>query len=155
MTLFVVRTTTGRERQVVDRIYSKLKTETESGVKAIFNPLDVRGYIFIEANDRDDVMRTISHITHIKGIVKSAISMNEIEHFFEPVSKPVNIHEDDIVEIISGPFKGEKARVTQVNQTKEECVVELLEAAVSIPITQKLDAVKVIRRDTEEGAQSS
>ena len=29
-------------------------------------------------------------------------------------------------------------------------VVELLEAAVPIPITVKMDAVKVIRRDTEE-----
>jgi len=34
--------------------------------------------------------------------------------------------------------------------TKEEVIVNLLEAAVSIPLTLKLDAVKVIRRDGEE-----
>ena len=152
MTLFVIRTTTGRERQVVDRIYSRIKEKPEFQVKAILNPQEVRGYIFIEADDRDDVMRAISHITHVKGIVKKPIKMDEIEHFFEPVMRAINIQEEDIVEIISGPFKGEKARVTQINQTKEECVVELLEAAVSIPITQKLDSVKVIRRDSEEKA---
>jgi len=40
-----------------------------------------------------------------------------------------------------------------VDQTKEEVVVELLEAAIPIPITVKLDSVKVIRRD--EGTTST
>ena len=33
---------------------------------------------------------------------------------------------------------------------KEEVVVELLEAAVPIPITVRMDAVKVIRRESGE-----
>ena len=37
-----------------------------------------------------------------------------------------------------------------VDKVKEEAVVELLEAAVPIPITLKLDALKVIRREGEE-----
>jgi hypothetical protein len=37
-------------------------------------------------------------------------------------------------------------------QTKEEVVVELLESAVPIQLTLKMDAVKVIRRDTEESS---
>jgi len=39
--------------------------------------------------------------------------------------------------------------VTRVDKAKEEVVVELLGAAVPIPITVKMDAVKVIRRETE------
>jgi transcription antitermination factor NusG len=34
-----------------------------------------------------------------------------------------------------------------VDKAKEEVVVELLDAAVPIPITIKMDAIKVIRRD--------
>ena len=54
------------------------------------------------------------------------------------------------MEIISGPFKREKAKITRVDKTKEEVVVELLEAAVPIPMTLKMDAIKVIRRDTDD-----
>ena len=68
----------------------------------------------------------------------------------EQVKHEVNIQKNDIVEIISGPFKREKAKITRIDKQKEEVVVELLEAAVPIPITVRLDAVKVIRRETEE-----
>ena len=64
--------------------------------------------------------------------------------------KEVNIQKNDICEIISGPFKREKARIKRIDKQKEEVIVELLEAAVPIPITVRMDAVKVIRRDTEE-----
>jgi len=62
----------------------------------------------------------------------------------------VDIRKNDIVEIISGPFKREKAKIVRIDETKEEVVVELLEAAVPIPITVKLDSVKVIRRESDE-----
>ena len=68
----------------------------------------------------------------------------------EQVKIQVNIQKNDIFEIISGPFKREKAKVTRIDQAKEEVIVELLEAAVPIPITVKLDAVKVIRREEEK-----
>ena len=54
----------------------------------------------------------------------------------------MNIQQKDIVEIITGPFKREQARISRIDKTKEEVVVELLEAAVPIPITLKMDAVK-------------
>ena len=68
----------------------------------------------------------------------------------EQVKHEVNIQKNDIVEIISGPFKGENAKVSRIDKIKEDVVVELVEAAVPIPITVKIDAVKVIRRDTDE-----
>ena len=43
----------------------------------------------------------------------------------------------------------------RVNKQKEEIVVELLESAVPIPITVKMDAVKVIRREDESEKQTS
>jgi transcriptional antiterminator NusG len=68
----------------------------------------------------------------------------------EQVKTQVNVQKNDIVEIISGPFKRENAKVTRIDQQKEEVVVELLESAVPIPITVKLDTIKVIRREGEE-----
>ncbi|HLC80933.1 MAG TPA: transcription elongation factor Spt5, partial [Candidatus Nanoarchaeia archaeon] len=54
-----------------------------------------------------------------------------------------------IVEIISGPFKRENARVIRINKQKDEVVVELLNTAVPIPMTLKMDAVKVVRREDD------
>ena len=71
----------------------------------------------------------------------------------EQAKREVNIQRNDIVEIIAGPFKREQAKVTRIDHQKEDVVVELLEAAVPIPITVKIDAVKVIRRESEESKE--
>ena len=82
------------------------------------------------------------------------ISYPEIEHMLEPAKKiELNIKKNDVIEIISGPFKREKAKISRIDKTKEEVVVELLEAAVPIPITLKMDAVKVIRREDSESSE--
>ena len=68
----------------------------------------------------------------------------------EQVKTEMNIQKNDIVEIISGPFKRENAKVTRIDKQKEVVVLELLESAVPIPITVKMDSVKVIRRETDD-----
>ena len=60
----------------------------------------------------------------------------------------VNIQ--DIVELISGPFKGEKARVVRVDLKKEELTIELFEATVPIPVTIRGDSIKVIRKEEKD-----
>ena len=52
--------------------------------------------------------------------------------------------------MISEPFKNEKAKVTRIDKQKGEVVVSLLGASVPIPVTVKLDNVKVIRREEKE-----
>ena len=89
-------------------------------------------------------------VPYARGLLPSEIPYPEIEHMLEQVKVQVNIQKNDIVEIISGPFKRENAKVTRIDQAKEEVVVELLEAAVPIPITVKLDSVKVIRSESKE-----
>jgi transcriptional antiterminator NusG len=84
-------------------------------------------------------------------LLPKEISYPEIEHMLEPTRKvEMNIKKNDVIEIISGPFKREKAKISRMDKAKEEVVVELLEAAVPIPITLKMDAVKVIRREEAE-----
>jgi hypothetical protein len=52
-------------------------------------------------------------------------------------------------------FKGEKAKVTRIDKTKGEVVVSLLGASVPIPVTVKIDNVKVIRREDEDSEEKS
>jgi transcriptional antiterminator NusG len=57
-----------------------------------------------------------------------------------------NIEKGDVVEIIAGPFKGERAKVIRVDKNKEEVTLELENAAVPIPITLPVEGVKIVSK---------
>src|SRR3972149_1458435 len=146
--IFALRTTANREDQVMDFVTSNAKRK-KLEVYSVIRPHGMRGYIFLEAATKTDAEQAAFNVPYARGILANSVSYSEIEHMLEQVKHEVNIQKNDIVEIISGPFKREKAKVTRIDKSKEDVVVELLEAAVPIPITVKLDAVKVIRRETE------
>src|SRR3990167_1930744 len=148
-TIFALRTTANREDQVMDFVTSNA-TKKKLEVYSVVRPHGMRGYIFVEAATRADAEQAAFNIPYSRGILPKQAEYREIEHMLEQAKHDVNIQKGDIVEIISGPFKREKAKITRVDKTKEEVVVELLEAAVPIPMTLKMDAIKVIRRDTDD-----
>jgi|SRR3989338_4125494 len=150
--IFALRTTANREDQVMDFVTSNA-SKKKLDVYSIIRTHGMRGYIFIEAATRNDAEQAAFNIPYARGILQNEIQFKEIEHMLEQVKKEINIQKNDIAEIISGPFKREKCKITRIDRTKEEIVVELLEAAVPIPITVKIDAVKVIRRDADEPAK--
>ena len=147
--IFALRTTANREDQVMDFLTSNVKKKVLE-VYAIIRPHGMRGYIFLEAATRIAAEQAAFNVPYARGILPKEIEYKEIEHMLEQVKRDIDIRKNDIVEIISGPFKREQAKITRLDKAKEEVVVELLEAAVPIPITVKLDAVKVIRRESEE-----
>jgi transcription termination/antitermination protein NusG len=153
--IFAVRTAANREDQVVDYLISKLERETQLEIYSIIKAHGMRGYIFIEVGSQTDAELAIQRVPYARGILPQEIPYQEIEHMLEQVKVEMNIRKSDIVEIISGPFKRENAKVIRINKVKEEIVVELLQAAVPIPITVSMDSVKVIRReeDRDDGSE--
>ena len=147
--IFALRTTANREDQVMDFVISNI-TNKKLEVYSVIRPHGMRGYIFVEAASKLDAEHAAHGIPYARGILPKEIDYSEMEHMIEPVKRELTIKKNDIVEIISGPFKRETAKITRIDEQKEEVVVELVEAAVPIPITLKIDAVKVIRRDTED-----
>ena len=149
--IYALRTTANREDQVMSFVTSNAARK-KLEVYSVIRPHGMRGYIFIEAGSRADAEQAAFGVPYARGLLSSIIQYNEIEHMLEQVKKEANIQKNDIAEIISGPFKREKCKITRIDKTKEEVVVELLEAAVPIPLTLKMDAVRVIRRDESGGA---
>ena len=148
--IFAIRTSANREDQVVDFFISKLEKDTKQNVYAIIRPHGMRGYVFAETLSKDALEIALQGVPYARGVLPHEIPYPEIEHMLEQVKVEMNIQKGDIVEVISGPFKRENAKVMRINKQKEEIVVELLEAAVPIPITVSMDAVKVIRREYDE-----
>ena len=149
MAIYALRTTANREDQVMDFIVSNVKKKKINVFSAI-RPHGMRGYIFVEADKKSQAEMAAQGIPYARGILPSEVNYTEIEHMLEQVKKDANIKKNDIAEIIAGPFKREKCKITRIDTSKEEVVVELLEAAVPIPITLKIDNIKVIRREDEE-----
>jgi len=147
--IYALRVTANREDQVMDFVTSNVKRK-KLEVYSVTRPHGMRGYIFVEAASRTDAEQAAFNVPYARGILPKPVEYREIEHMLEHVKKEVNIQKNDIVEIISGPFKRENAKVTRIDKQKEEVVVELLEAAVPIPITLRMDSVKVVRREKEE-----
>jgi len=146
--IYALRTTAGRESQVIDKILARVKHQGLM-VYSILKPREVKGYFLIEAGSPEDIQKAIYGVQHAKGIV-GKVRMDEIKHFLSPVQEQLKMQEGDIVEIVSGPFRGEQAKIKRITKVKEEVVVELLEAAVPIPITVKIDSVRVVKPDAKE-----
>ncbi len=147
--IYALRVTANREDQVMDFVSSNAKRK-KLEVYSVIRPHGMRGYIFVEAASRTDAEQAAFNVPYARGVLPKTVEYKEIEHMLEQVKKDMNIQKNDICEIISGPFKRENAKVTRIDKQKEEVVVELLEAAVPIPITLRMDAIKVIRREKGE-----
>ncbi len=146
--IYALRVTSNREDQVMTFVSSNVKRK-KVDVYSVIRPHGMRGYIFIEAASKTDAEQAAYGVPYARGILGSEVGYGEIEHMLEQAKKEINIKKNDIAEIISGPFKRENCKISRVDKAKEEVVVELLEAAVPIPITLKMDAVKVIRREED------
>ena len=144
--IFPVRTTVGQESLVVDIMTNKIKSDSLL-IYSISVVPGIKGYILIEAEDELTVRHALSNSPHIKGqgIVKGSVKIDELDSMLEakPLMKSIEVGAK--VELISGPFKGEKAKVLRVNDTKEEVTVEILEAAVKIPVTIKAENIRIIK----------
>lgn len=147
--IYALRTTANREDQVMDFLCSNVERK-KMAVYAVIRPHGMRGYIFVESETKTDAEQAAYNVPYARGILPAPIDYREIEHMLEQVKKEINVQKNDIAEIISGPFKREKVKISRIDATKQEVVVELLDSAVPIPITLSIDAIKVIRRDGEE-----
>lgn len=149
--IYALKTTANKERKVVDDIVKVLEDHDEFVITAIMAPDEVRGYVFIETPDEYARMEQLVRlIPNARAVVKGETEFSEVEHFLEPKPAVSGIEEGTIVELIAGPFKGEKAIVRRVDSGKEEVTLELYESMVPIPITVRGDNVRVIEKAPED-----
>jgi len=147
--IYVVKTTANQERAVAN-LLEKITKKEHLDIRAILAPDELKGYVLVEASRPEVVDQAIQTLPHARALVKGQSSFSEVEHFLTPNLTVTGISEGSIVELISGPFKGEKARVKRIDETHEEITVELFEAMVPIPITVRGDNVRVLKREETE-----
>lgn len=147
--IFSIKTQVGKEQNTADLLNSRVKKGKLDIVSILVTP-ELRGYIFVEAYDEELIKNTIKSISFARNMLEGSIPIDQIEHFLTPTSAVAKITEGDVVEMVAGPFRGEKAKITHIDYAKEEITVELLESMVPIPITVRGDQVRIIKRKDDE-----
>jgi transcriptional antiterminator NusG len=142
--IYGVKTVVGRENIVIDSIASKAKVENLN-ISALVHPEEIKGYIFIEG-DLKDIEKVLQVVPHIRGVIKNPVNIKEIQRFLQPKKVEVDLNVKDIVEVIGGPFKGERGKVIRYDKTKREITIELLDVTVPIPVTVGVEFVKLLER---------
>ena len=143
--IFAVRTTAGQEKNVANLIAAKVEM-AKLPIKAVLVPETMKGYVFIEAEGPHFVEEAIAGIKHVRSRVSGIVSFSEIERHIVVKSVIEELDIDDIVEVVSGPFKGMQAKITRLDKTKGEVTLELLEATFTLPITVHAEYVKLVKK---------
>lgn len=142
--IYAVKTIIGRENVVLEAMAGKVKARSLD-IKALVRPEEIKGYVFIEG-ELKEVESLIKEIPHARGLLRGSVPISDIKKFLEPKKVEIKINEGDIVEVIGGPFKGEKGKVTRFDSMKNEVTMELIEVTVPIPVTVNAGLVKVIKK---------
>jgi len=143
--MFAVSTTVGQEWNVAKIIMGRVEANNIP-VKAILIPENLKGYIFIEADGPHWVERATAGIKHVKSRVPGVLPFSEVEKYIVVKSVIDELDVDDIVEVVSGPFRGMRAKVTDIDRGKGEVTIELLEATFTLPVTVHADYVRLVSK---------
>ncbi|MCK4347600.1 MAG: transcription elongation factor Spt5 [Thermoplasmatales archaeon] len=147
--IFSVKTQVGKEQNAADLVNSRAE-KSKLRIPSILATPELRGYIFLEGYNKERIKDMIKTVSYARNMLDGDIPIDQIEHFLVPASAVAKIAEGDVVEMVAGPFRGETAKVTHIDEAKEEITVELFESVVPIPITVRGEQVRVVKRKDED-----
>jgi transcriptional antiterminator NusG len=147
--IFSIKTQVGKEQNAADIVNIRAE-KSKMDIPSILVTPELRGYLFIEGYNKERIKDMVKTVSYARNLLDGDIPVDQIEHFLVPTSAVAKIEEGDIVEMVAGPFRGETAKVTHIDDTKEEITVELFESVVPIPITVRGEQVRVVKRKDED-----
>lgn len=138
---FAIRTTGGQEHIVVNLAQNRINSK-KIPVRSILLLDSFKGYIIIEAPNSNIAYDALIGVRHVKGQIRGELPYKDIESYL--VKRPVvtELSIDDTVEVIAGPFKSMKAKITRVDYEKQEATVLLLDSPYQIPVTVDANYLK-------------
>ncbi|MGC9310330.1 MAG: transcription elongation factor Spt5, partial [Candidatus Aenigmatarchaeota archaeon] len=117
-----IRVVIGRERIALKYIEEEIQMRGLD-IGAILFLEELKGYIFLDG-EQEDINRAIYGAPHVKGIIKKPVTIEDIKKYLEKEKPSIELDAGDIIEILSGPFKGEKGRIVRLNDAKKELTIE-------------------------------
>jgi len=146
---FAVRTTGGQEHVVAKLIENRIAIK-KLGVQSILVLENLKGYIVVEAPDANVAYDALAGVRHVRGQIRGELHFKDIEGFLVKKPTVTELSVDDTVEIIAGPFKGMRAKITRVDYEKQEATVILLDAPYQLPVTVDANYLKLVQKASQQ-----
>ena len=145
---FAIRTTGGQEHVVARLIENRIAVK-KLGIQSILVLENLRGYIVVEAPDANVAYEALAGVRHVRGQIRGELQFKEIEGFLVKKPTVTELSVDDTVEIVGGPFKGIRAKITRVDYERQEATVILLDAPYQLPVTIDANYLKLIQKASQ------
>ncbi len=145
---FAIRTTGGQEHVVAKLLENRIAIK-KLGVQSILVLDNLKGYIVIEAPDANIVYEALTGVRHVRGQIRGELQFKDIEGFLVKKPTVTELSVDDTVEIIGGPFRGMRAKITRVDYEKQEATIILLDAPYQLPVTVDANYLKLVQKASQ------
>jgi len=140
MKVFTLKTSFGKEEEVAQAVQLRAKTHRGVKVGKVISTPKLRGYLFIEAMDENELINLMSGIRHARGVIGQA-SAEEIKNFLVPEVPTEDLKEGDLVDVVKGELKGEVGRIKRIGPG-DDVALELVNALVPLTVNVKMEQLK-------------
>ena len=147
--IYPVKTTGGQERTVATFVAARASQKK----KPIYSILALdtwKGYVLFESANSQSVDESIQGFKHVRSKIPGMMQYKDIEKFLVTKSMIAEMNVGDTIEIVAGPFKGMRAKLTRVDPGKEEVTAVLLDTPFQMPITLSSAYTKLVERAKPE-----
>ena len=141
--IFIVKVKNGKEKEASLAFREKAEFNKRN-VYTILAIENISGYIFVEGEKHDVEATCQDLMAQYRTKVLGKTTLDELEKHLEPKPTILALNVGDIVEVVSGPFKGSTAKISSMTETREEIQIELLDSRIRIPIVIHADYVRKI-----------
>lgn len=148
---FAVSVAPKKEEKALQVYLDILNRRENHGIFSVILTPKIKGYVIVEAEDLTKVKESVRKVPNLRSVISQEIPFDEVEKYIDTeYEETINVNERDIIEIITGPFKGYKGKVIRVSPNKNEIIVELIDIPNPIPITLGVDDLKVLEKSEDD-----
>jgi transcription termination/antitermination protein NusG len=150
--IYPIKTTGGQERTVATFVAQRA-IQKKKPIYSILALDTWKGYVLFEAPNSQVVDESIQGFKHVRSKIPGMMQYQDIEKFLVTKSMVAELSEGDTVEIVTGPFKTMRAKITRIEQAKQEITVVLLDTPYQLPVTVDAAYLKIVEKAKTEPAK--
>ena len=132
--IFVLKVAGGHEKNIAESIAERVKTKGLP-IFSIIYASKMKGYLLIEAEKINVVADLSTGTKNVRSTVPGLMKVSDIQSIIKPMEVEMSFAEGQVVEVITGPFKGMKARIVRFDKDKKEATVSLLDTRYQLQVT--------------------
>ena len=142
-----IRVVAGQEYNVAVIIKSRVELMSPDkrkyyNVASIVVPHLVQGQVYLETPYPYVASDLASGIKQYRGLMMGVVAT--IDEILRMIRREVKVKEGDIVEIITEPFRGFRARVVAVDEKNGTVRLVLLDTPANIPVNLSIKSIRLI-----------